>query len=1033
VEGEFVFSDTVICFPVYPEKLVELIKRDYKGAIVCPFPWCEDELQLELSNIFTRLTMTSKKKERAKITGKEVKMTDVFIPHEECYKPRVVLIEGQPGMGKTTYCQKLAYDWSVGGIPPEASFPDVEILLLLKCREMKMTNANIEEAIDDQLLPQDADKKEKENFFKFIRRNQSKILLVLDGLDELHHALLQSFLPLIKGKVFSNTYLMLTARHEAGTGVRRYCDTLLDIVGYTNQDADSYITKYFSNHEDPSLGNALIEKLKHESQLRELTANPLNTALLCLVCEDTKGAFPSNKTKLYCDLVSCALRRDFAKKNKSVPSDPIETCADQLNQLGKMALEALKDDRMHFSEDEMKCHSFNFLKCFLSREASVSKIKPTPCYAFTHKTFQEFFAAFHLEHELFSCDQARRDVLLAQLSPVDKYWQVWEFLFTMVASKSHGDAIYLLSRLCACLYHKKPEKLIETEAITNLDAGICDDPSYDWTTDERARRLSTEEAVLQDIVVKTLNLIAECEEGENHDELKDYQKKMVLTLARCFPVRKFELNLNCPTLRDSLVISEYLKANCTLEHLYLVGKFDWPALSIIKTVLHSDHKLLHLCLADSVNLLTSRVDPQQLYRVFPDLIRIKVSEAKALARLLLSNRTLTHLNLRNDGVCNHGAEAIGVVLQLNRTLTHLYSNSGWIQEQGAKALAEAISSNFTLTHLSLPDNWINDLGAEAFARALRFNCTLKFLDLSVNCIGNRGVVALAKCLESNVSLAYLDLHCQHGRCIHAVLPELIGESGTSALARALRTNCTLMYLDLQDNAIGESGAAALGEALQSNHRLTHLYLKNTNIGNEGAEGLAKALQAERAFSQFNPVQERYSHDPGVVQLYFGLVKALHSDGTFGTRLTRLDLSESMISSSGAMALADALLSNRTLERLDLSSNKIECSSAAAFAEALQSNRTLTHLDLRRNEIGDLGAKEFAENLQDNDTLRFLDLRKNPIGELGVQNLTQVDQSICMLKYSDPAERHITHQAPLFGQGVSVEAGVGLQLIWFNSE
>ena len=25
--------------------------------------------------------------------------------------PRTVLIEGDPGMGKTTYCQKLAYDW----------------------------------------------------------------------------------------------------------------------------------------------------------------------------------------------------------------------------------------------------------------------------------------------------------------------------------------------------------------------------------------------------------------------------------------------------------------------------------------------------------------------------------------------------------------------------------------------------------------------------------------------------------------------------------------------------------------------------------------------------------------------------------------------------------------------------------------------------------------------------------------------------------------------------------------------------------
>ena len=333
---------------------------------MCPLPWCENELLLELSNIFTRLTMTSKEKERTKETGKEVKMTDVFASHKECDKPRVVLIEGQPGMGKTIYCQKLAYDWSVAGIPPEASFPDVKILLLLKCRDMKMMNANIEEAIDDQILPQDADRKEKENFFEFIRRNQSKILLVLDGLDELRHDLLEGFIPLIKGKVFSSTYLMLTARHEAGMEIRRYCDTLLDIVGYTSEDADSYITKYFRNHEDPSLGNALIDKLKHDGQLRELAANPLNTALLCLVCEETKGAVPSNKTKLYGDLVSLALRRDFAKKNKNVPSDPIETCADQLNQLGKMALQALKDDRMYFSEDEMKSHSINFLKCFLS-------------------------------------------------------------------------------------------------------------------------------------------------------------------------------------------------------------------------------------------------------------------------------------------------------------------------------------------------------------------------------------------------------------------------------------------------------------------------------------------------------------------------------------------------------------------------------------------------------------------------------------------------------------------------------------------
>ena len=198
-----------------------------------------------------------------------------------------MLIEGQPGKGKTTYCQKLAYDWSVENISLEACFPQGKMHLLLKRHDMK--TADIEEAIDDQLLPLDADKKEKENFFDFIRCNQSKILLVLDGLGELSENLLKSLYPLIQRKMFSNTHLILTARHEVGMRVRRHCDTLLEIVGFTKEDADSYIKKYFSNHKDPSLADKLIKKLDREKQLRELSSNPLNTALLCLLCEDTKG------------------------------------------------------------------------------------------------------------------------------------------------------------------------------------------------------------------------------------------------------------------------------------------------------------------------------------------------------------------------------------------------------------------------------------------------------------------------------------------------------------------------------------------------------------------------------------------------------------------------------------------------------------------------------------------------------------------------------------------------------------------------
>ena len=58
----------------------------------------------------------------------------------------------------------------------------------------------------------------------------------------------------------------------------------------------SYIDKYFGNHSDPSLAQKLKDKLAVvDDQLKELTTSPMNTALLCLLCEETMVNFPPNK------------------------------------------------------------------------------------------------------------------------------------------------------------------------------------------------------------------------------------------------------------------------------------------------------------------------------------------------------------------------------------------------------------------------------------------------------------------------------------------------------------------------------------------------------------------------------------------------------------------------------------------------------------------------------------------------------------------------------------------------------------------
>ena len=180
-------------------------------------------------------------------------------------------------MGKTTYCHKIAFNWAnerKGG----ESFPDVLLVLLLKCRDI---NCDLWEAIDDQLLPRKVNEEDKEKFFMFIRDHQSKVLLVLDGLDELPSGQLQIYKEIIQGRVLPGSYLVVTARHEVGMTVRECCHTLLEVEGFTETDAKNFIRRYFKEEED--LAQKLLDKLDSDETLQDLTVNPLNAALLCLL------------------------------------------------------------------------------------------------------------------------------------------------------------------------------------------------------------------------------------------------------------------------------------------------------------------------------------------------------------------------------------------------------------------------------------------------------------------------------------------------------------------------------------------------------------------------------------------------------------------------------------------------------------------------------------------------------------------------------------------------------------------------------
>ena len=324
----------------------------------------------------------------------------------------MTLVEGSPGIGKTTFCLKLAYDWAHGKIPAECSFPKFELMLLLKCRDI---HKDIMETISEQLLPEDTEEKTKEGLFDFIKdiHNQEKTLIVLDGLDELPQGSEQFVDKLLQRRILSFCYVLATSRQERGIDVRRkYCfDILLEIKGFTESDAFEYIRKHFKNV-DPlhsPKGESLIKEIQENTLLHALRNNPLNLLLLCVIYEDYEGNLPSSRSELYQVIVLCLLRRHCAKHNLEAPQDNNaleKQFEESILALGELAWMCLLSDRYCFRESELAELEKRY-KGLVSRhvglvykEESLRKIKPQHEYYFLHKTFQEYLAAVFIAHKL---------------------------------------------------------------------------------------------------------------------------------------------------------------------------------------------------------------------------------------------------------------------------------------------------------------------------------------------------------------------------------------------------------------------------------------------------------------------------------------------------------------------------------------------------------------------------------------------------------------------------------------------------------
>jgi hypothetical protein len=243
----------------------------------------------------------------------------------------------------------------------------------------------------------------------------------------------------------------------------------------------------------------------------------------------------------------------------------------------------------------------------------------------------------------------------------------------------------------------------------------------------------------------------------------------------------------------------------------------------------------------------------------------------------------------------------------------------------------------------------------------------------------------------------------------------------SFLAEAIGQSKKLTYLNLANNTLCEyenifntKGITDLAEALKVNTSLTECVLRDSGLYVDGWRIIFNALRdsPESKITRWNLSDE---------WLGPGIAKPLAEYISVSASLTELDLFGNDMGEDGGTAIAESLLTNRSL--LTLKSNHLGSKGAKVMGEVLKVNNILRTLEAPHNSIDIEGAKAIAEGLSVNTVMTALDLSFNNLRPTGAAIIAEALKSgrtvLTSLNLSQNALCGINH----FGNGTYDASGI----------
>ena len=790
-------------------------------------------------------------------------------------QPKVVLIEGAPGVGKTTFAWDQCRQWAEGKLLQAYS-----IVLLLPLRDN-----NIRQITSIPSLFRHSQRQVREEVSRRVAESEGKGCLIwLEAWDELgddlrSHSL---FTELIRGIQLPAATIYITSRPWATRGLlERMGDRIsqhTELLALAKEEVENEIRGIIhAIHSMTEYESGFDFKTHIESNpmMRAAMYTPVSAAIVEQVFKSAPHNPPTTVTGLYSAYVLKRLEQyltehpkysDLKTKVRTLSDLPERVLAD-FQRLCGLAYEGVSQQMIVFSSLPEGVSTLGLLQ---SVPQVYEEGEDRVSYNFLHYTVQEYLAALHLSHlqpqeQMTIIDNKCLRFVKTKYGTgyyeATQFKTTFQFLagITMLAAYPVEFLSDLLSKDVATMY----SWLYESQNLPLLTSVLGSGERelslfYSATTSDYfvagyclAHSNCTWSVAFMSVDDVAMEFLSK---GCNHQLPETGISSQLVSFGSIISSG----SITAEGVRHFLTIPNSLLQH--IQHLDLHdNKLDRRACDVLAEGVQRMPCLKTLNLSRNSRIgcggavkLVSYLHSSKLRELRMSGTGISDPDFECLASYIHSTSSLQKLSIGWNDISVESIDSLCKALSANSSMRSLDMSCCHLTTSHCVCLGQLLRHpiHCKIEELDLSGCGLTSDGVGEVVSGLSDNHALRELELTSNQIGSKGAVVIATMLKTNSSLERLWLdECS------------IGSSGGVELGRALERNKTLRELKLSGNALGDDGVRGLSEGLETNSSLEVLVLwRDKSLGEEGVSLLLKCVEEKNTSLKRLLLPEKYKRD-----------------------------------------------------------------------------------------------------------------------------------------------------------------------------